>query len=659
MNSKEISQLVIHYICNSKLKNAILINGVWGSGKTFFVNSELIPVINNLKINKESRKTISPIYISLYGIEKASDISKEVFNKTILFGKSLNSDFKGRKKYALEVTKGTAKSLVKGLLVKYLGIEFSMPAVDDYWDFIDETEIVLILDDLERAQIEITQLLGYINNFVEEYGIKTIIVGNEEEIKKRFRIKNQLEKYQVVKNLELPIGEKKSDFEKRFDKSTPTNINPLNNVLIKTGKEELDKKVAHLFPEPSNYEDIKEKLIGFTIEYEPNLKDVFGGIAIDYLTEKEVQEIVYIFENKNCLNIRTFLFGFEMFEKVKTVFEETILNNKDFIKSLIMRTIFSISIKIKERKDELSDYFNLDFSFSNVLSQDARTLMKQEVEKFLNTSIIDKEKLIQIFNYLDMELTKSAEKQVHSLSELQVRWLLLEDYDLTDRLKRAIDNVLSGKVDIRVYKTLVTYIYYYNIIFEKDNIDINPIINSFLDNISKSKDFIDKDNWFNDGGVSFAEQSIIDEINEQFKQINNEVKKTNAQLTANIVKTDSVETSWVEDIIVNIPRYSAGVSEDQKSIFGYLSISKVLNNIKQASIREVTDFYYKVLKAVYSFDNINQYYSNDLEAISELSSGMKNIREEYAEVKGKSIYSHVLKQTITFVDDSVIPKLNA
>ena len=84
-NDREIIELVSRYIGDSNSKYAILIDGEWGCGKTYFVKEHLIPKINGTKlppsINGTSKKALEykSIYLSLYGIKSTSDISSQIY----------------------------------------------------------------------------------------------------------------------------------------------------------------------------------------------------------------------------------------------------------------------------------------------------------------------------------------------------------------------------------------------------------------------------------------------------------------------------------------------------------------------------------------------------------------------------------------------------
>jgi KAP family P-loop domain len=61
----------------------------------------------------------------------------------------------------------------------------NIPDVDLAEYFKTPSDCLLIFDDLERCSINISDVLGYINAFVEHEGFKAIIVANEQEVLKR------------------------------------------------------------------------------------------------------------------------------------------------------------------------------------------------------------------------------------------------------------------------------------------------------------------------------------------------------------------------------------------------------------------------------------------------------------------------------------------
>ena len=84
----ELVESVMDYIRKPYTDHAIMINGEWGSGKTYFWNNKVKSKIESTDINGKRYKTI---YMSLYGISNLDDISKKIF---IEMNPSLNKSIK-------------------------------------------------------------------------------------------------------------------------------------------------------------------------------------------------------------------------------------------------------------------------------------------------------------------------------------------------------------------------------------------------------------------------------------------------------------------------------------------------------------------------------------------------------------------------------------
>ena len=92
-NEEQIIEIIKSYIKMKNCNYAILIDGQWGTGKTFFVKNALMPIIN-----KDEEKGKKAIYISTYGIKSTKEIDKKIYfeilnsktpkNKSIDFSKN-------------------------------------------------------------------------------------------------------------------------------------------------------------------------------------------------------------------------------------------------------------------------------------------------------------------------------------------------------------------------------------------------------------------------------------------------------------------------------------------------------------------------------------------------------------------------------------------
>ena len=82
MGNKIMSD-ILEYINDERQTQAILIDGKWGCGKTFFIENSLIPKI-------EANNEKSAIYISLSGVKECKDITDEIYMNRIF--KKINKE---------------------------------------------------------------------------------------------------------------------------------------------------------------------------------------------------------------------------------------------------------------------------------------------------------------------------------------------------------------------------------------------------------------------------------------------------------------------------------------------------------------------------------------------------------------------------------------
>lgn len=145
-----------------KYYSVVLINGLWGIGKTFYLK-------NYLK-NKEN------IYVSLFGIDKLDGLKHAIYYELNKFGANLNQFLKNNSNrdigiFAVTLPIPNISSDIEKKLKKKL----------------KDKNLILVIDDLERKcdNINTKELLGFIESLSEIENIKIIIVANEEKIKEK------------------------------------------------------------------------------------------------------------------------------------------------------------------------------------------------------------------------------------------------------------------------------------------------------------------------------------------------------------------------------------------------------------------------------------------------------------------------------------------
>lgn len=164
---------------------AVLINGPWGIGKTFLVKRFL-----NQHFAKSSEEYV---YLSLYGLSSLEEINEALMAAIY---PALNSKAAKIAGHALKAA------------LKFGGVELEF----EKGDFLNKFKAKLyVFDDLERCEMDLNQVLGYINEFVEQDECKVVIIANEKEIADIAEYRRRREKL-IGKTLEF-----ESAFEEALD----------------------------------------------------------------------------------------------------------------------------------------------------------------------------------------------------------------------------------------------------------------------------------------------------------------------------------------------------------------------------------------------------------------------------------------------------------
>ena len=310
LTDEQIIDMLIDYIENPCYDQAVLIDGEWGSGKTFFVKEKLQEKLNQ-KFNGKS-----VLYISLYGLDDVNQIIDEMYTIVIdsYLKKNLGEE-KGQKvKKGLNVI---SKVVSTGL--KHFNINCEeLPSLSDMMEIKD---VIIIFDDIERCNININLVLGFINNLIEHKDIKVILVANQAEIGTIGYSSDLAYKYLVALNSKLDLNEGK-DGKHCLENGCKDSIS----------KEQLDYRTNKLFNDNILYKKIREKLIGITIYYEADLENNYDSIISKYIKDTEVEKqleihkklVLQIFEKKQHRNIRTLIFGIIAYQKIFKIIKFTI-----------------------------------------------------------------------------------------------------------------------------------------------------------------------------------------------------------------------------------------------------------------------------------------------------------------------------------------------
>ena len=461
---EELVESILDYVRADYTDYAIMINGEWGSGKTYFWNNKVKNKIESININGKQYTTI---YMSLYGISNLEDISKKIFIETTqLMDKNM-------KKYMNTHEKTSIPEYAKtGLdMAHFFGVTQNSDKVD-YASFFATDDKVLCFDDLERANVDVIDILGYINNFVEHDHIKTIIICNEKELSTKLK----------SSNLEM----------KTF---IATYLLDKEGGLLNTDKpmvEKIREKIEYVFDKANDYERIKEKLIGETFEYAPRFNYIINGILMRYESNPDLIRflrehttlITNTFVKSGTRNLRILKHALndfkKVFENVNKFYPNT---NLRVLQTMLIFTI-AVSFEIKAGKITKDKFVNINSNeeYKSILVS-SRVLMDNRqfyIKEFDNNYYFNFKSDYRFFKFIEIYVRtrifdmKSFKKDMEMIIKTidteklpGYKRLLTEEYwKISDEqfpviIEEVIENVKDGKLKlIEIVKLFGYYSYF-------------------------------------------------------------------------------------------------------------------------------------------------------------------------------------------------------
>ncbi|GAB6061203.1 P-loop NTPase fold protein [Desulfonatronum parangueonense] len=446
----------LNYYCNltHEPEYAVMLKGKWGCGKTWFVKKYL-------EVNFKDKYLL----ISLYGVKSYREIEDLFFQKL--------HPFLSSKKMALagKILKGALKATIKLELDKKgtTIIDSQIPDIElaNYFNKADGK--ILVFDDLERCCINIQDILGYINHFVEHQGFKAIIICNEDDI------------------------EKDDEQYKRY--------------LI-----------------------IKEKLVGKTFEIQSDVEEIITNINLTInndccreLLNAESDLIINIFDESGYKNIRILKQSIYEFERFFASIDKQFTENSDFKKNLLkLFLVLSFEIKSGSLSPQDLKQFSSSYLDDVFKSNDSNATKSKKIsdkytglvfydhlidfslwELFFDKGIIDKSAISE-------SLTKNKYFYNHYTDNWMKLWHYcdLEDLEFTNLFDQVSKEFSERKhKEVGVVKHIVgMFLHFSNIgLIERTKEDILNESKKYIDELKTNKllaekksflhNFFEEDSW--------------------------------------------------------------------------------------------------------------------------------------------------------------------
>ncbi len=411
----KLNYAIEEYIQTQSTDYGLMIAGDWGCGKTFYLNNELIYLL------KQKPYNLKPIVVSLNGLSNINHILNNILIETYL--EKDNKVTKQIKKLDLNALTKTSKNLPKiGSIINVLS---ESTLLYKNYDF---ENIILIIDDLERTTLNISEVLGYITeNFINK-NVKTIIFGNEKEIiNKKNKVKyNKIKEKTFRKVIKFTVDD--SELINKFIESKYINKLQLYTILKNN-----EKLITELY---SNLDEKNLRTIDFAISILEKSIDILNKLkASDEVISKIFSIILAlsIEHKKGGLSLS----NPEMIEDLKSI------NN--FYP--LTRTI-KLNNDKKEEKQENATYKDV-FSIKYLETYHIEYNPIVSLIDYITTGFLDELKLTEeLINFYNLDQT-ILEKKIIQINEFK--------YYKQKELDKNIEYIFNNLINVELLDSLEIY----------------------------------------------------------------------------------------------------------------------------------------------------------------------------------------------------------
>lgn len=637
MYSSEVENVIAEYLKNNKAEYAVMIDGDWGSGKTFFLTHSLMRIMETIDIGKDKRRKYA--YVSLYGAKSIDEVTKEIFFQCL--GK------KNKKKFE---TVETVMETASNILTASGAVNIDLSKFKDTLVKININNWIICFDDLERGCLPINEILGYMNRLVEHNKCKVIVLANEKEIGKMNLNQRLEEKYKVI------LAGRKILLSKDDKLGT-------DNKEDEIDFKKLEQETKKLFDEDILYKSVREKVIGLTIRYEPQMDLSYDSIISDYndgrgfkmYLEKNKSKILKYFEDEDCFNLRTLISALESIEKVYNEMGSQKFDSvkyfdgimDEFVKYIVLLTIYYRNGgKVSDlRLTTEIGYVSLG---QNIFSH---TRGFKFLEKYCTTLRFSEDDFIRVVSMLRQEyeeeekrIAKSKQGLAKAYADLSYWWE--EEDDVVEKLITQLnEEVKRDKYPFNSYQGIIGQL----MVLKKNGFsvgDIKTLVDVMNQNIEKADEIVDIERF----SFTFDNSNPVlqKEYDEYIDKLKLKVGNKNHIIKAAEVSKHLVSENWAKELMEYCEKYM----NDFLSRYGFIDLLDIdifLEKIGHATTKEwyiVRD----IFKRVYGASNINEHFLNDKEKII-------NFRDELNKIEASGINKPMAKKALVDYLDDVIKRL--
>lgn len=651
MDRNEIIQAVQNYIRNDNAKYALLINGAWGSGKTFLYENYLADAISEIEIGKNERKT--NIYISLYGVSSIEALSKQLLTSYLIYAKADGS----------EIVKKGIKPLAGILGVVSKAFSFSIgsfsadfsEAIQGISNLIEVKNLVVCFDDLERCTIPINEFFGYVNNLIEHCNCKVLILADENNIGKIFANTNVEQKYQTILTGDRKVIRDQNDDDKKRNSDVANDSITVN---------ELKQLNELLYSENYIYRDIKEKVIGKTCNYNPKIGELLGELIsgndkhTGYISEGEYKdflinhknEIVSTFSEVDNKNLRIAIVWLDIFRNIFTMTYKNLYTSKyyeNIISDFLRYSVWAIVSSRKNKKIIKSAYHgNADYVYFEG-HEYTHIIRYNFIDKYIRSDFLDETDLVKAARTIEARCEREDLYNKENIKSTGVafldlhNWKYMEDDAIRECIQKMLVELKENKYAYADYSNIICSLLYFDKLglYEGEISDVQEIMLSLIESDMnvQEENLIPK---------SFSSEEEKKKYIKLYNPIADSRKRRNEILDKGEIEEKNIymnANSFLDHCQMREEYYF-----NRKSFMEYINEDRLLELINSSSL----DGIYTIAKAfntIYYMGNVRDFYINDIDALQCLKNDLFN--EEKINIVG------ITRKIAIEYFDSVIEKV--
>ncbi len=593
---QDIYDSLANYIVDDRYHQAVLLDGPWGSGKTWFIRKYFIPEFEASHQCEEWHF----IYLSLYGLETVEEVKAK---KDRLVAEQLLGQFfrnHGLASFSGEgcIKKARLLKPVVSLLSSYLPKDLPDIKIEDVLGALDKPEhVVLILDDLERAHIKPEIVLGYISELTEQEDTKVIVLANEEE------------------------------------------------VCQMNGLEETDEegKPPKKNPKRERYDSIKEKSIGLDIKYEVPVAELYSEIVNEYVKSEPLKK--YIHEEKDYIvtaletnesnNLRTLIFAFvacdTVYPLLVKVYDSWRVGHEEetqFIFDELVRDVvrYTLQCALSRERGESCTTPGFVFDEAGHLQVVRYYSSYSFVRSFIAYRRIPEEELQRNTFWVLDDLLDGSQKRNEAYHKL-MRWWLLDDCDIERYLEKLEGEILRKRLNPDYIRSLFVAL----IGISEAGIDVpmEKYSAAIIANLKKSGPILfTVDLLYATSDI--GDLSIRERYNEALRPIYKLVRLYFEERQKEAYQF-LIRNEWGLDFKRKCKEKMPSFMDDRRFL-AYVDPEEVLQKIKVSTPAEIC-YFTDGIRSIYVPANISDFYKADVPCIEAILKGMGEMEDLEGKVK--------------------------